>query len=216
MKVWLVFLFFFAAKAWSQDTLWETGAVGYSRYYVLHPKNRFEYYFHHCTGTNYGHGTIEKGASAWQFTYDSIPKLPHSYSFSRGSKTDSLEIQLLHAKDSTPFQEIGVVEINGQIFSSNHQFIIPRNAEQSEELLVFITDLTLFLEIDEIPMKQSLLTIYVGDHDAWFNYESPHTELFHYRKGQLIHNWVSRQVDEEKPWKKGRKWKRKTVFSKKN
>lgn len=214
MKAFVIVVLLFGLQAQAQDTLREQGAYGYSRYYVLHPENRFEYYFHHCTGTNYGKGTIEKRSSSWTFHFDSIPRIPSTYSFYTGTKRDSLEILLFHAKDSTPFQGEGSIIINRQHFLSGNRFVIPRNEQQSEELHVFFADIPLFFDISEIPMKQSLLTIFVGDSEDWISYESPHTERLHFKHGTLIYYWESRKVNEEKPWKKGRKVKRKVVFSK--
>lgn len=210
MKVLVIFVFLVGLNAWTQDTLWEQGAMGYSRYYVVHPENRFEYYFHHCTGTNYGKGSIEKGLTEWKFHYDSIPTIPHSYSFSKGNKTDSLEIRLVDARDSLPYKVNDLIFVNNQVYSDSNRILIPRNEKKSESL--YISAYPCNLEIPEIPMKQSLLVIYVGD-DPWKTYESPKTIRLKVKNGELIERQTSRQINEEKPWKRGRKLRRSTVFS---
>lgn len=205
----LVLTLFYLNSVHAQDTLKEVFTPMYSRYYVLYGNNQFEYYFHHCTGTDYGKGTVKKGWFSWKFHFDSITPPTIQYACISGKKSDSLKISFRNAKDSTPdfWFNASINQIKNQWVDTNG-ITIPKSTGNSYSF-AFNNSENDFL-ICNLSSNCGELIVYMPN-TSW-TYHSPGLEKLKKRGADFYTTEVVWDENEDDPYGKKGKRKIKAIY----
>jgi len=99
--LFFLFLTFISNLIFSQDTLREDDSFMYSKYYILNSDGTFNFYFHHCTGYEYGEGTYQLTNKKIEFLFMPFKMPSDSIICSKDVTADSLDIKLYYFHDST-------------------------------------------------------------------------------------------------------------------
>lgn len=173
----------------AQDTLIEQNSVMYSKYYVLHENNRFEFLFHHCTGISYGRGKVNKSTRRWKFEFDSLSKPSISYSCSNIISMDSIRFEFRNNVDSSQFLLFDNVAINQKkYFTMDSVLTIPKNNISGDSIQLVIGQDS--LTISEKITDYSLVTLYIND--GWKTYINGGVHHFVRKHGVL---YLVQEVD---------------------
>lgn len=199
----ILFFIGFNCTCIAQDTLKEQNSVMYSKYYVLHENNRFEYFFHHCTGVTYGQGNITKGLFRWKFEFDSLRAPSSIYSCSNGLLTDSVKFNFRTTIDSNLCSPYNLIIDRKRYFNLNSELTLSKNGMTTDSLQLIIDGDSLIIYNDLNVCNE--ITLYLND--GWRSFVNGGKDILK-KKGNTFHLksivWIK---DDDEYWKKGKRRK---------
>lgn len=195
-KFLLIILLSKLTYGFSQDTLRQQNTFGYSKYFVIHEKNQFELFFHHCTGTTYGKGEVKKGLVRWKFIFDEHP-IQESFVVKDTSKiSDSIVIKLFEFPDTTVYEPM-FFGVNKEKLTYFQGITFPKSKFNTDSLSIYV-DEDLFIVKDASRLSSVDIYLFTG----WLTYFDCEKMILHKRNKVFFERSFTFEENEEKPWKK--------------
>lgn len=200
MKHLLILSFIFTIQwSFAQDTLREINSVMYGRYYILKEDGQFEFHFNHCTGQTLAFGKYKKRKSSILFEYDSIPEPNTKITGLEDVINDTIKIRLFNIIDSAKIEFFEINYGNQKWTAFDGTGLIPKSNLNQDSIQIKYFNQTINVSVDN---DYSIVNIYVFP--PYISYVSSGISKLKRKNNFYYHKIKFRDINEDKPWRKGK------------